>query len=414
MVKAIVIGGGIVGSAIALKLQREGLAVTLVDSPPAHGKCASWGNAGHIAVEQVSPLASMDTVLSAPKRLLSRHGALSLPLNGISAWLPFSLRMLRAARPSAFVHAKTALSGLLSDAIPAWQRFAQDINAPDLLRVDGHFIVWNSAKSAAAGRQHWFTTNTGTARIRDADKTEFEALRRLSKKPIFGAVHCEGSGQIHDPSLLFQTLKTQHEARGIVLQSARVRALSPKGLGAEVILENGEVLNGDVIVVAAGIGARNLLQGANHKTPMIAERGYHVQYEAPAWPAAMPPVVYEDYATIVTRFDSVLRAASFVEFTHEGHAPDAAKWRRIAENVEDLGLSTGKEVDHWYGCRPTLPDYLPAIGKSRKMENVYYAFGHNHLGLTLGHLTAEYIADLICGKNHEETLRPFSMDRFVH
>lgn len=414
MVKAIVIGGGIVGSAIALKLQREGLAVTLVDSPPADGKCASWGNAGHIAVEQVSPLASMDTVLSAPKRLLSRHGALSLPINGISAWLPFSLRLLKAAQPSAFLNAKSALTTILADAIPAWQRFAQDLNAPELLKVDGHFIVWNSAGSAARGKQHWFTANTGTARIRETDKAELEALRSLSKKPIFGAVRCEGSGQIQDPSLLFQVLKAQHEASGIVLQSARVRALSPKGRGAEVILENGDTLSGDVIVVAAGIGARELIQDAGHETPMIAERGYHVQYEAPAWPAAMPPVVYEDYATIVTRFDSVLRAASFVEFTHEKNAPDAAKWRRIAESVKALGLSTGSEVDHWYGCRPTLPDYLPAIGKSRQMENVYYAFGHNHLGLTLGPLTAEYIADLIRGKNHEETLRPFSLDRFAH
>ena len=50
-----IVGGGIVGRSIALALARRGTAVSIVD--PAHDlSAASWGNAGHIATEQVARL----------------------------------------------------------------------------------------------------------------------------------------------------------------------------------------------------------------------------------------------------------------------------------------------------------------------------------------------------------------------
>jgi D-amino-acid dehydrogenase len=121
----IVIGGGIVGSASALALLNQGYSVAIVDDSSPRTR-ASWGNAGHIAVEQTEPLASVATLLSAPKRLLSRDGALALPLRDIGAWLPFFARFIKAARPNAFARGKRALSALLRDAMPAWQRYVAD------------------------------------------------------------------------------------------------------------------------------------------------------------------------------------------------------------------------------------------------------------------------------------------------
>ena len=95
---AIVVGDGVVALNVALALQRRGTQVTIV-APDAPWRGASWGNAGHIAVEQVEPLASRATVKTAPKRLFSRGGALALPARAIGAWLPFTVRLLRASAP---------------------------------------------------------------------------------------------------------------------------------------------------------------------------------------------------------------------------------------------------------------------------------------------------------------------------
>jgi D-amino-acid dehydrogenase len=125
-----------------------------------------------------------------------------------------------------------------------------------------------------------------------------------------------------------------------------------------------------------------------------------------------PPVVFEDRSMIVTRFASGLRAASFVEFGRAGRPADPRKWARLRKHVAALGLSFGQPGREWMGARPTLPDYLPAIGRSRRAGNLLYAFGHQHLGLTLAATTAEAIAALAGEDAPPFDLASFDIDRF--
>ncbi len=64
------------------------------------------------------------------------------------------------------------------------------------------------------------------------------------------------------------------------------------------------------------------------------------------------------------------------------------------------------------GSRPTLPDYLPAIGRSQRSPNLFYAFGHQHLGLTMGPITGEIVAQLVTGVSPAVPPEPFSLTRF--
>jgi D-amino-acid dehydrogenase len=126
----------------------------------------------------------------------------------------------------------------------------------------------------------------------------------------------------------------------------------------------------------------------------------------------LPPVVFEDRAVIATRFRTGLRVASFVEFSRSDSPPDARKWRRLRHHIEELGVSFGEPVAEWIGARPTLPDYLPAIGVSRRASNLFYAFGHQHLGLTLAAVTGEVIASLVAGDEPPIEVTAFDLERF--
>lgn len=389
--RALVIGGGVVGLNIALTLQAERYDVILIESQR-QITGASYGNAGHIAIEQVEPLASWATIRSAPRRLFMRGGALSLPPQAIDAWLPFSLRMMQAASPRRFAAGKAALSGLIHNAMPAWQKRVADLGAPDLLRKDGHYVVWESPESARKGLASWSATDTGPARFRPVADDEMRSLSALTHKTLHGAIRFENTGQIADLPRLLEAMTTAFTARAGRILYERAERLTSDG----VVLSGGEVLTADAIVVSAGIASKPLMQSLGLKVPMIAERGYHIQATQHAWPDRLPPVVFEDRSMIVTGFESGLRAASFVEFARADDPADPRKWSRLKAHVADLGLPFQGEPSQWTGARPTFPDYLPAIGRLAGTK-LYYAFGHQHLGLTLGAVTGDIAAAMVAG-----------------
>jgi glycine/D-amino acid oxidase-like deaminating enzyme len=409
---ALVIGGGLVGLSCALNLQQRGFRTIVVDSA-ATPRGASWGNAGHLATEQVEPLASPKTLRSFPSRLFWRGGALSLPASDIAAWLPFALRLLRSSTPARFAAGKTALRSLLRGAMPAWRRLAETSRAGHLIAEDGHFVLWETSAGARAGRAAWAQADTGTATFRDATHDEITALSAQTSARIAGAIRFQGTGQVLDPGELAGCLRESLVASGGSQRTAHVRKLVINGSTAAAMLEEGEVLQADVVVVAGGVASAALLRPLGYRVPVIAERGYHIQSSQTDWPLGLPPVVFEERSMIVTRFRSGLRAASFVEFGRQQSPPDPRKWARLRTHVAALGLSFRAPGSEWFGARPTLPDYLPALGRSRRASNLLYAFGHQHLGLTLSAITGELIAALARGEPAELDVRPFDLERFL-
>lgn len=236
------------------------------------------------------------------------------------------------------------------------------------------------------------------------------ALTALLGHAPAGAVRFLGSGHIAGHDLLFDAMRARFTAQGGVVRQGRAVALTLADGRAQVVLAGGDVLSPAQIVITAGVASRPLMEGLGHAVPMIAERGYHLHTSPGTWPADLPPVVFEDRALIVTRFRDYLRASSFVEFSHPDSPPDAGKWDRLRGRIRALGLPFDLPGAEWLGARPTLPDYLPAIGRSKVARNLLYAFGHQHLGLTLAPATADIVADMAAGQGRGPTA--FDLSRF--
>jgi glycine/D-amino acid oxidase-like deaminating enzyme len=229
----------------------------------------------------------------------------------------------------------------------------------------------------------------------------------VGRRPA-GAIRCEGSGHIASHARLRAALHGAIAAGGGVLHP-RAAQLAREPNGRCVVV--GEAAY-DLVVLAAGIGSRALAEGLGHTVPMVPERGYHLHAPGKQWPAALPPVVFEDRSMIVTGFEDGVRAASFVELAPLGRPADPAKWDVLRRHLAALNLPFGKNQREWMGARPTLPDYLPAIGRSHHAANLVYAFGHQHLGLTLAPVTAGLVADLALGRAPAVDLAPFDLARF--
>jgi D-amino-acid dehydrogenase len=387
--RIIILGGGIIGLSAGVSLARAGLGVTILDDD-SDRQAASWGNAGHLAVEQVEPLASPAALRSAWRRRFAAGGALDLPVAQAPTWLPFAARYLCASTPNRFARGRAVLGDLLADAMPAWTRLVDAIGAPDLIRRDGHLVVWERA-DAADRRAAWEAAETGGATVHDTDARDRAAIGALVSAPVSGSARFAGTAQITDLRALADALEAALQAAGGRIVHTTVR------LDVERARARIAGFEADLVLIAAGARSGAPMRAAGHRVPLIAERGYHLRGRADRWPADMPPIVFEDRSMIVTRYADCVQAASFVEFAAPGAPPDPRKWERLEAHVAELDLPIGGPFTRWIGARPTLPDYLPAIGRSARVPNLFYAFGHQHLGLTLAATTAERITAIVGG-----------------
>ena len=107
-----------------------------------------------------------------------------------------------------------------------------------------------------------------------------------------------------------------------------------------------------------------------------------------------------------------MRATSFLELGRPDPPGDERKWQWLEAQLGDLGIAFSPSPDRWKGPRPTLPDFLPAIGRMQAHPRVLYAFGHQHLGMTLSAITAELVEAIVMGVAPKADLLPFRVERF--
>lgn len=406
----LVIGGGLVGAASALRLQAAGFAVTLID-PGDRRRAASFGNIGHIAAEQVSPLASRESLRTFPGRLFGLGGPLDFRWRDAGLWGPWALRFIAASSPARHASGQAALTAILAQALPAWRRLAEFAGAPDVVGPDGHAVVWMSEQGAEAGLRNWGRSPTGSAAFRSMSSVElapYEAV--MARAPVAG-IRFSGTAQVSEPQAARDALLTAFRAQGGEEVPARVALLS-RGDRVIAHLDGGAMREAEGALVAAGAWAGRLMRHLGVLAPVIGERGYSVQSAEHGWDAALPPTVFEEHSMVVSRFTSGLRASSFVEFGSPDAPGDPRKWQALERRLSGLGIRFSTAPDRWVGPRPTLPDYLPAIGRLKCDPRILYAFGHQHLGLTMSAITAELTASLALGETPAIDLAPFRIERF--
>jgi D-hydroxyproline dehydrogenase len=406
----LVIGGGLVGAASALRLQAAGFAVTLID-PGDPRRAASFGNIGHIAAEQVSPLASRESLRTFPGRLFGLGGPLDFRWRDAGLWGPWAMRFIAASGPAQHARGQAALTAILAQALPAWRRLADFSGAPGIVGRDGHAVVWMSEQAAGKGLKAWERSPTGTTTFRSMAADDLARYAEVMTRAPVAGIRFSGTGQVSEPQGARDALMAAFKAQGGEVVHARVDRLSG---GDRVIahLDGGRAQEAEGALVAAGAWAGRLMRGLGVDAPVIAERGYSVQSADHGWDETLPPTVFEEHAMVVSRFTSGLRASSFVEFGSPDAPGDPRKWRFLERRLGDLGIRFSPEPDRWVGPRPTLPDYLPAIGRLERDPRILYAFGHQHLGLTMSAITAELTASLAQGTEPVIDLAPFRIERF--
>lgn len=408
MKSILILGGGLVGAACALRLQDAGVQATLIDPGDAK-RGASYGNAGHLGPEQVSPWSTWGNVAGAAGRAFGIGGALDFRWRDIGAWLPWSLRFLDACDAKRVAAGHRALSDILSDAVPAWHRLAALAGDPSIVRAHGHVVVWMDHWNAAPGLEAWAQTPVGGVKLREMSATELARYEGVLARAPAAGLFFDGAGQVRDPQGARDAMLAAFQAKGgevVADSAARVE------VNGRVTLAGGAVREADAVLIASGVWSRGLMAQLGVNAPLIAERGYHVHSPEHAWPEDLPTTIFEERSLVISRFDSGLRATSFLEFGQPDAPGDVRKWARLQQHVRELGVAFSQAPQRWVGPRPTLPDYVPAIGRVKHAPKVLYAFGHAHLGLTMCAITSELVLALAKDEAPVFELGAFAVERF--
>jgi glycine/D-amino acid oxidase-like deaminating enzyme len=407
-----IIGAGVVGVACARALQRDGHRVTIYDPQPP-GRGASFGNAGHIAIDHIRPLSRLDIVGQVPRMLMDPLGPLCIRWRDAPSLVPWLARFALASRPAQVERGTAALASLMHGVTAAWSEEVKGSNLAGLFRAKGTLVVYHTDAAFAAGEAERAILKKHGIAVETMDGDAARA-RAPGLGPHIRHATCYPAAQhVVDPYALVTGLAEAFLREGgrIELQAVSGCEAGPDGAVTAISTSYGRVPV-DAVVLAAGLGSRDIAGRFGLSLPLVAERGYHVMLD-PAGAKFDLPVTWGEYGFVLTPMESGIRLAGTVELGSATAPPSWARAELLITNARRLFPELiGAETSRWMGIRPTVPDYLPVIGPSPRHRNVFVATGHQHIGLTTATMTARLVRDLIAGKTPEIDIAPFSPGRF--
>jgi D-amino-acid dehydrogenase len=406
-----IIGAGVVGTSTALFLQADGHDVTLID-PREPGSGTSSGNAGIISPGSCIPVATPGTLKQVPAMLLDPTSPLAVRWSYLPRLIPWLLRFVLASRPAQVEATQRALLSLVSRAAKEHDVLIQRIGAGDLVHRVGWLKVASSAASLRAhlGSDIAVYERLGVAHqvLAEGDSLEMEPalhprLRHGLFMPVNRAIR-HPQRYVERFAATFLAEGGRHlaaSATGLRRQDGRVRAVET---------ERGPV-EADHVVLCAGALSRRLAAEGGARVPLDAERGYHAMLPHPARTLSRP-VYLAEHHFVLAPMEHGIRLTGGVEMASPTAPPDWRRLRRLVPIARDAlpGLD-GEVQSEWLGFRPSTPDSRPVLGRAPDLANLWLAFGHQHIGMTLGPVTGRIVADLIAGRDPGVDLAPFRPER---
>jgi len=402
----IVIGAGIVGLSCAFFLKRAGFEVTVLDRDP-DGDRTSFGNAGAIAQPEIMPIAEPGIFWKVPGYLFDPLGPLSIRPGYVWRLWPYLRRFLTAANRRQYERGAAAMGRFLKHAFDDHGIIHQDAGLGRLLSKDGHLWIYRSERIRDA-TPDWAVREQLGYRCSFLDRAELHALEPDLGPAAACAVRTDDWGTYADPKAYVLGLMDHLRARGVRFEKANIRAVDGTGVTAD----DGRRIAGDGLVVAVGAWSHHLTAQLGDPCPLETERGYNTTLPDPGVSLGRMVTFAEDHF-VATPMSVGLRIGGAVEFAGLEAPPNFARSEALLalarQYLPNLNAAGGTQ---WMGHRPSTPDSLPVVDRASRHGNVFYAFGHGHLGLTGSATTGRLITALVCGDDPGVDLTAFRIGRF--
>ena len=404
-----IVGVGIQGISNALFLQKKGFKVSIFDRDEPGSPAASYGNAGHFSPYASVPINRPDVLTDVPAMLLSSTGPLALKWNYVPKMIPWFLQFIRNCTTKKMMHTAKNMHQILDLALPAYDELFDEIELGGLVEKKGILYIWNDQSLKSRELEINVRNELGVDQQVVTPKEIHDLEPNI--KPIYhGGVYYQHGRHARNPKKILLNLYDLFLKKGGKFLKMNVKDINFDDEKPVIISETQRFLF-DKIVIACGSFSKKLTDNLDEKIPLDTERGYHVHFKD-CDHLLSRPVIFQNRGFGITPMEQGLRVVGTVEFGGLDNPLSKARVKNLINNAKYMMGDLPEHADEWLGFRPTLPDYLPVIGPSKKYKNIFYCFGHHHLGWTLGPISGKIISGMIAEENTNLDLKPYSSLRF--
>ncbi|MDB5659272.1 MAG: amino acid dehydrogenase [Cypionkella sp.] len=407
----VVIGAGIIGTAIAHDLQKRGRQVVLLDRD-APGRGASFGNMASIAVTEFMPSSRPSIWRQIPGWMLDPEGPVRVRPSYMPKLVPWFLRFIAASRPSKLRALEAQGAALCSRALADTVELLRETGLADQLSEQGCLSLYTDEAEFRADHEHIEILKRFGFAHEVIGGPEVRALEPALSDKIGMAVRFPDNRSMKDPYKLVLALADRFVAMGGRVEEGSVVGFARSDKIDAVKLADGREIAADEVVICAGAFSGRLSTLLGEPIPLETERGYHTQIMAPGI-EIKHSIIWPARAFMVTPTAGGIRVGGTVEMAGLDAAPDYRRAKVTVRRAQTAtpGLQCAKFTE-WMGHRPALPDTVPILSASAKTKGVFYATGHGHLGLTYAATTARLMGELITGTKPALDLYPYRVNRF--
>ena len=404
-----IVGAGIQGISNALFLQKKGFEVTIFDRDEPGSPTASYGNAGHFSPYASVPINRPDVLTDVPAMLLSTTGPLALKWSYVPKMIPWFLKFIRNCTKTRMMHTAKNMHQILDLALSAYDELFEDIDLEDLVEKKGILYIWNNQSLNSRDLEIKVRNELGVDQEVVTPK-EIHDLEPNIKPFYHGGVYYKYGRHARNPKKillkLFELfLKKDGQFLKLNIKDVKFDEEKP------ILKTENQSFIFDKIVIACGAFSKRLTDNLDENIPLETERGYHVHFKN-CDHLLSRPVIFSNRGFGITPMEQGLRVVGTVEFGGLKNPLSKTRIKNLITNAKYMLGDLPEHQDEWLGFRPSLPDFLPIIGPSKNHKNVFYSFGHHHLGWTLGPISGKIISGMIAEENTNLDLKPYSSLRF--
>jgi len=404
-----IVGAGIQGISNALFLQKKGFNVTIFDRDEPGSQAASYGNAGHFSPYASVPINRPDILSDIPAMLLSSTGPLALKWNYVPKMIPWFLKFIKNCSTKKMMHTAQNMHQILDLALPAYDELFDEIDLGELVEKKGILYIWNNQNLKSRELEINIRNQLGVDQQLVTPKEIHDLEPNI--KPIYhGGVYYQHGRHARNPKKILLKLYDLFLKKGGKFLKMNIKDINFNDEKPVIKAETQSFLF-DKIVIACGSFSKRLTDNLDEKIPLDTERGYHVHFKD-CDHLLSRPVIFQNRGFGITPMEQGLRVVGTVEFGGLKNPLSKSRINNLINNAKFMMGDLPEHKDEWLGFRPTLPDYLPVLGPSKKYKNVFYCFGHHHLGWTLGPISGKIIASMVADENTNLNLKPYSSLRF--